>query len=56
MKDKTGGNHMGTIIVGAILVLAVGAAIYKMIKNKVDGKCHCGCDSCSSSCHLSQKK
>lgn len=47
---------MGTIIVGAILVLAVGAAIRKMIKDKSSGKCHCGCDSCSSNCHSIKKK
>lgn len=47
---------MGTVIVGTILVLVVGAVIRKMIKDKASGKCHCGCDSCSSSCHPSKKK
>lgn len=47
---------MATIIVGAILVLAVGLVIRKMIKDKLSGKCHCGCDNCSSSCHSINKK
>ncbi|WP_083461203.1 FeoB-associated Cys-rich membrane protein [Cellulosilyticum ruminicola] len=47
---------MGTVIVGALLVLTIGAVIRKMIKDKASGKCHCGCESCSSSCHSIKDK
>ena len=40
---------MGTIIVSSVLVIAVGAVIFTMIKNKKKGKssCGCGCSGCS---------
>lgn len=42
---------IGTIIVSAVLAVAVGAVIAKMIKDKKDGKsgCGCGCGSCPNS-------
>ncbi|MBE5901832.1 MAG: FeoB-associated Cys-rich membrane protein [Lachnospiraceae bacterium] len=42
---------MGTFIVGAILVIAVGLIIWKMVKDKKNGKGCCGdCGSCKG-CH-----
>ena len=45
---------MGTIIVGAILVLIVGVIIAGMIKDKKNGKSiQCGgdCKGCGGHCH-----
>lgn len=46
---------MGTFVVATILVVAVGAVIYHMVKNKKSGKssCGCGCSGCASReiCH-----
>ena len=44
----------GTIVVLAVLILAVGAVIRKMIKDKKAGKnsCSCGCEGCGTSCSL----
>ena len=35
---------MGTIIVAIILACVVGLIIRKMIKDRKNGKSHCGCD------------
>ena len=45
---------MATVIVGGILVIAVGLIIGYMIRRKKKGKtigCSCGCDHCSGGCH-----
>ena len=46
---------MGTFIVGAILLVIVGAVIYFMVRSKKQGKssCGCGCANCAlhDSCH-----
>lgn len=46
---------MATWIVGGVLLLIVGAIVWKMVKDKKAGKssCSCGCDcaSCSGNCH-----
>lgn len=44
---------MSTIIVGAILVVIVGAVICSMIRHKKSGKslqCGCDCKNCSHHC------
>ena len=44
---------MGTAVVLAVLVAAVGGIIYKMVKDKKSGKNSCGgdCDHCGGGCH-----
>lgn len=44
---------MGTVLVGAVLVIIVACIIRKMIKDRKNGKSHCGCDcnSCGGHCH-----
>lgn len=46
---------MGTIITGAVLLAAVSAAVYSIVKRKKEGKssCGCGCSGCamSGTCH-----
>lgn len=46
---------MATWIIGGVLLLIVGAIVWKMVKDKKAGKgsCSCGCDcaSCSGNCH-----
>ncbi len=48
-------QNAATIIVGLIVALIVGLIVYKMIKDKKNGKtsCSCGCGGCplSESCH-----
>ena len=41
---------MGNIIVGAVLLAAVAAVIFTMIRNKKKGKssCGCGCSTCGA--------
>ncbi|MGI6020915.1 MAG: FeoB-associated Cys-rich membrane protein [Lachnospiraceae bacterium] len=43
---------MGTFIVVALLVIASAAVIYKLIRDKKEGKSACGCDCghCSMDC------
>ncbi len=43
---------MGDFIVVGILALIVGFILYRMIRNKKNGKTACGCDcsSCSKAC------
>ena len=45
----------GTIFVSSILIVVVGGIIYRLIKNKKEGKssCSCGCSGCAMSevCH-----
>ena len=41
--------NIGTIIVGAALVLLIAFIIVRMVKNKKQGKsaCGCGCSGCA---------
>lgn len=44
---------MGTVIVGGILIVIVGAVIASMIRDKKKGKslqCGCDCSRCSGHC------
>lgn len=44
---------MGTLIVGAILLIVVGLIVRKMIKDKKAGKslqCGCNCAECHGKC------
>ena len=47
--------NIGTIVVVLILAAVVGLVIFKMIKNKKEGKssCGCGCSDCAmkGECH-----
>jgi hypothetical protein len=51
---------IGTIVVGLILAIVIFAIVFKMVKDKKNGKssCNCGCSHCASSsvCHKSKKK
>ena len=46
---------MGTILVGAVLALLLGAITAKLIKDRKQGKsfCGCGCENCANAgrCH-----
>lgn len=48
-------DNLATIIVSALLVLAMSAVVYKMIKDRKNGKggCGCGCEGCAMAdkCH-----
>lgn len=48
-------TNLGTIVVGLILLIIVGLIIFKLVKDKKNGKsaCGCGCANCAmkGSCH-----
>lgn len=44
-------SNMGNIVVGLLILAVVAAIVYKMIKNKKQGKSCCGCENCSHKCH-----
>ena len=48
-------NHAGTIIVTLILIGAVAAAVFRLVRDKKQGKstcgCNCGCCPMAGSCH-----
>lgn len=46
------GVFMADVIVAAILILLIGAAVYKVFSDKKKGICSCGqgCESCSHGC------
>ena len=50
-------DNWGTLLVSLLLLLVVGAILYRLIRNKKKGKsvcgCGCGCAGCSmsGSCH-----
>lgn len=48
-------ENAATIIISAVLLIAVAAVIFNMIRNKRKGKssCGCGCAGCAmnGSCH-----
>lgn len=50
---------MATWIIGGVLVVIVGAVVWKMISDRRKGKhscsCGCGCESCHGACTNSEK-
>ena len=50
---------MATWIIGGVLIVIVGAVVWKMISDKRKGKhscsCGCGCESCHGACTNSEK-
>ena len=48
---------MATWIIGGVLVVIIGAVIWKMVSDKRKGKhscsCGCGCESCHGACNPS---
>ncbi len=46
---------MATWIIGGVLVVIIGAVIWKMISDRRKGKhscsCGCGCESCHGACN-----
>ena len=50
---------MATWIIGGVLIIIVGAVVWKMISDKRKGKhscsCGCGCESCHGACTNSEK-
>ena len=49
--------NLPTIIALIVVVAIVGLVIWKMIRDKKQGKggCSCGCSSCSCGCDTSKK-
>ena len=45
---------MGTIAVGAVVLLAVGLAVRSIYRDK-SGKCCGGCSGCSGACHCAHR-
>lgn len=57
--QKSGGILMGTFVVLAVLILAVGLVLRSMIRAKKAGKslqCGCDCSSCGGHCCSSELK
>ena len=50
-------ENLGTIITAAVLVVIVALVIWKMVKDKKQGKssCGCNCGSCPSACACHKK-
>ncbi len=46
-KDLSG---MTTLAVGSLVIIAMGLALYRIIKNSVSGKCGCGCSGNCAGC------
>ena len=48
---------MATWIIGGVLIVIVGAVVWKMISDKRKGKyscsCGCGCEGCHGACNHS---
>lgn len=40
-------NNLSTILISALLLLAVAAAILRLVRDKKAGKSFCGCSGCS---------
>ena len=53
-------DNIGTIVVCALLAVALGAIAVKMIKDRMQGRssCGCGCSNCAmqGKCHGSNEK
>lgn len=46
--------NLGTLVVGAILLVVVGLIVASMVRAKKNGKslqCGCGCGKCDKSCN-----
>ena len=43
-------SEMATVVIGSLVILAMGYSLYRMIKNSVSGKCACGgnCARCGA--------
>ncbi|MCR4648637.1 MAG: FeoB-associated Cys-rich membrane protein [Lachnospiraceae bacterium] len=50
--------NIWTIVISIILLVIVALIIWRLIKNKKEGKssCGCGCDNCAMSGNCHQKK
>lgn len=52
-------TNLATILICAALAVIVALIIYRLIKNKKEGKttCGCGCENCamSGACHKNSK-
>ena len=46
---------MGTIAVGAVVLLAIGLAVRSIYRDKKSGKCCGGCSGCSGACHCTHR-
>ena len=53
-------EHLGTLLIGAVLLLIVGLIVWRLRKNKKSGKssCGCGCSGCAmrEHCHPTENK
>lgn len=51
---------IATIIISVVVVLIIGGIVFKLVKNKKEGKhsCSCGCGGCSMKdcCHPNDNK
>ncbi len=46
-------NNLGSILVGLLLLIIVGLAIYKLYRDEKSGKGSCsGCSGSCSACHI----
>ena len=52
-RKRGGGYTMIDLIVGGVVVIGAGVAVWKTWKDKKEGKSVCGgcCSSCQSACH-----
>lgn len=41
------GSNLATIVVALLVLVALGLAVYKMIRDKREGKHSCSCGGCS---------
>lgn len=51
-------ENIATVLICAVLVAAVAAIIFSMVKNRKKGKSSCGCANCpmSGSCHPEDRR
>ena len=54
-------QNLGTILVGAVVLAVVVSVLWKMVRDKKQGKssCSCGCGGCSGcggACHKPQSE
>lgn len=49
-------NNLGSLIVGAVVAVAIVRVIIKLINDRKKGKtCSCGCENCSMNNNCSKK-